>query len=553
LPPPPAEPDAERSSGASSRQVAAAILLSRVAGLVREALFSQFFGLSLYADAFRAALRMPNLLQNLLGEGTLSASFIPVYSELLGQGRKEEAGRVAGAVFALLFVLAGLLALTGYALAPLGVALLFPGFSGETRELTVTLVRILFPMTGVLVLSAWALGILNSHRRFFLSYIAPVAWNAAIIGVLVVGGLGFGLEGRTLVLAAGWGALGGGLLQFLVQVPAVLRLERHLKIRWDLQLEGLRETVRNAGPAVVGRGVVQVSGYLDIFLASALATSAVAALSAAQTLYMLPVSLFGMSVAVAELPELSRERAAADPLVQRAALVQRTAAAQRRVAFYVVPSVVAFLLLGDTIVGGLYQRGAFGLDETSVVHIVLAGYAVGLVPSTSTRLYSSTFFALRDTRTPARMATVRVLVSAVLGFLLMAQLEPVRFDTVGLSLPAGALGDFRVGEYAVGAAGLSLGTGLAAWIEWALLYRALSQKIGAVPTGAWTVLRAGFAAGLAAGVALLARSVLPQVGTEIEAILICGVFGVLYLGLATLLGLEEGQALLGRILKRLRR
>jgi putative peptidoglycan lipid II flippase len=528
--------------------VAAAILLSRVAGLLREALFSQFFGLSLYADAFRAALRMPNLLQNLLGEGTLSASFIPVYSELLGQGRKEEAGRVAGAVFALLAALAGLLALTGYLLAPIGVMLLFPGFSGETRELTVTLVRILFPMTGVLVLSAWALGILNSHRRFFLSYIAPVAWNAAIIGVLVVCGLGMQLDGRALALATGWGALIGGVLQFLVQVPAVLRLERHLKVRLDMQLEGLRETVRNAGPAVVGRGVVQVSGYLDIFLASALATSAVAALSAAQTLYMLPVSLFGMSVAAAELPELARERGAATD-----ALRLRTASAQRRVAFYVVPSVVAFLLLGDTIVAGLYQRGAFGLDETAVVHLVLAGYAVGLVPSTSTRLYSSTFFALRDTRTPARMATLRVMVSAVLGFTFMAQLEPVRFDTIGLALPAGALGDFRVGQYAVGAAGLSLGTGIAAWVEWALLYRALSQKIGAVPTGAWTVVRAGAAAGLAAGVALLVRSWLPALGTELEAVLVCGVYGVLYLGLATLFGLEEGQALLGRILRRLRR
>jgi putative peptidoglycan lipid II flippase len=128
------------------------------------------------------------VLQNLLGEGTLSASFIPAYSALLGQGRTQEAGRVAGAMFALLCAIAGGITLIGIALAPLLVAVFTPGFTGQRRELLISVVRILFPMTGVLVLSAWALGILNSHRRFFLPYFAPVLWNAAIIGALVAFG-----------------------------------------------------------------------------------------------------------------------------------------------------------------------------------------------------------------------------------------------------------------------------------------------------------------------------------------------------------------------------
>jgi putative peptidoglycan lipid II flippase len=156
------------STSASSAVVGAGIFLSRIAGLVRERVFAQFFGTSLYADAFRAGLRMPNAIQNLLGEGTLSASFIPVYSELLEEGRKEDAGRLAGAIFALLFTIAGALALLGILLAPLMVSIFLPGFVGERREITITVVRILFPMTGVLVLSAWALGILNSHRKFFI-------------------------------------------------------------------------------------------------------------------------------------------------------------------------------------------------------------------------------------------------------------------------------------------------------------------------------------------------------------------------------------------------
>src|SRR5690606_31447072 len=140
----------ERSARASVL-VAAGIFLSRIAGLVRERAIAAYFGTGLHADVLGAGLRMPNVLQNLLGEGTLSASFIPVYSELLGQGRTQEAGRVAGAVFALLLAIAGLVSLVGIALAPLLVTVFTPGFEGARRELTIAVVRILFPMTGVLV------------------------------------------------------------------------------------------------------------------------------------------------------------------------------------------------------------------------------------------------------------------------------------------------------------------------------------------------------------------------------------------------------------------
>src|SRR5262245_24705722 len=172
---------------------------------------------------------MPYLLQNLLGEGTLSASFIPVYSELLGQGRTKEAGRVAGAMFGLLLAVAGAISLLGVLLAPVLVSVFAPGFEGQRRELTVAVVRILFPMTGVLVLSAWALGILNSHRKFFLPYFAPVLWNAAIIAALVAYAGRVELDG--LLMAAAWGALAGGLLQFGIQLPTVLSLDREMRLR----------------------------------------------------------------------------------------------------------------------------------------------------------------------------------------------------------------------------------------------------------------------------------------------------------------------------------
>ena len=537
--PRPAEPARGGQSGAvASAMVAAGIFLSRIAGFIRQRVFAQFFGTSLYADVFNAGMRLPNVLQNLLGEGTLSASFIPVYSELLHQGKKEEAGKVAGAIFSLLLAVAGGFAVIGVLMAPVMVSLFLPGFEGERRELTIQVTRILFPMTGILVLSAWSLGILNSHRFFFLSYFAPVLWNAAMIATLLF--LGGGMEPERLVVALAWGALVGGALQFLVQLPAVLRLERELKINWGLKRDAVREAVRNAGPAVMGRGVVQISGWLDTVLASLLAAGAVATLTYAQTFYMLPVSLFGMSVAAAELPELARQRASQDEVLRA-----RASGALERIAFYVIPSVVAFLALGDVAVGGLYQTGEFGRGDTLVVYAVLAAFSVGLLATTASRLLSSTFFALRDTKTPARFAMIRVALSAVLAFGLMLQFESI--EIFGLTIPAGFFRDVRIGDQPLGPVGLALGGGIAAWVEWALLKRALRRRIGAVGARGSAVARM-FAAALAAaaagwGVKLLADGV----GPEIQAALVFTAFGAVYFVAAGILRLEQSDAVFRRL------
>lgn len=524
--------------------VAAGILLSRVTGLVRERVFAQAFGTSLHADVFRAGLRMPNVLQNLLGEGTLSASFIPVYSELLEQGRREDAGRVAGAIFALLLAIAGALALVGALLAPVLVSIFLPGFTGERRALTIAVSRVLFPMTGVLVLSAWSLGVLNSHRRFFLPYVAPVLWNAAMIATLLV--LGGAYPPADLVVALAWGALAGGVLQFAVQLPIVLRLERELRVSWNLRLAGVRETVRNAGPALLGRGVVQVSGWLDLVLASFLAAGAVAAIGYAQVLYVLPVSLFGISVAAAELPELSRRRA--DP---GDVLRERTRAALARLAFYVVPSFVVFLALGDVVVAALYQVGEFAREDTLVVYLTLAGYACGLLASTSSRLLASTFFALRDTRTPARSAAIRVAAAAILGTLLMIQFEAIApFGPAGPRIGPGFFGDFRIGNQPLGAVGLSLGAGLAAWIEWAFLTRVLRARIGSTGLSASAWLRVFGPAVAGAAVGWVVRRALPPLHPAVGGLAILGSFGVTYIGLTAVLGVGEAGLIFSRIARR---
>jgi putative peptidoglycan lipid II flippase len=541
-PRPEAKSAADRT-GAAAVLVALGIFSSRIVGLVRERVLATFFGTGLHADVFSAGLRLPNVLQNLLGEGTLSASFIPAYSALLGQGRIAEAGRVAGAAFSLLLALAGAIALLGVLFAPFIVGVFTPGFTGERRELLIAVVRIVFPMTGVLVLSAWALGILNSHRRFFLPYFAPVLWNAAIIGTFVA--FGARLEPDALVVAAAWGALLGGVLQFAMQLPAVWRLDRQIRVTAGWREPAFHDAVRKAGPAIMGRGVVQLSGYLDLILASLLAVGAVARLRYAQTLYLLPISLFAMSVAAAALPELARDRDGA-----LGALRERTVAAVRRVAFFIVPSFVAFVTLGNVLVAGLYQAGEFGAGDVEAVWFVLIGYSFGLLASTTTRVYQSAFFALRDTATPARAALVRVAVALLAGAVLMVQFESV--TVLGVTIPAGAFAELAAGGAPLGVLGLAAGAALGAWVEWALLKRALLPKIGRVGAGAAPLARMFAAALASAAGAYAAHRYLLSLQPLLQAAAVAAVFGGLYLALAAGLGVEQARTLLTRLRRRRR-
>src|SRR5437660_9001590 len=198
--------------GRSATLVAAGIFLSKIAGLVRERVFAHYFGNSDAADVFRAAIRIPNFLQNLFGEGVLSASFIPVYARLRALGKDEEASDVADAVATLLALITAVLVLVGVLATPYIIDAIAPGFHGAKRELTIRIVRILFPGAGLLVLSAWCLGILNSHRKFFLSYTAPVAWNLAMIGTLM--GFGGRVDESSLAVTLAWGSVAGSALQF---------------------------------------------------------------------------------------------------------------------------------------------------------------------------------------------------------------------------------------------------------------------------------------------------------------------------------------------------
>jgi putative peptidoglycan lipid II flippase len=542
---------APRRFGGYAALVAAGILLSRFAGLIRTSVFAHYLGASAAADAFNVALKVPNFLQNLLGEGVLSASFIPVYSRLVARGEQKEADRVAGVFVSFLFLLVVVIVAVGVLAAPLILAVTAAGLEPPVMALAVKFTRIIFPGVGLLVLYAWALGILNTHKQFFIGYVAPVLWSASMIAALVI--FGMSMRGAELATALAWGTLVGCVLQFAVEIPFVLKHARHLSFGFDTTLEPVRTIFRNILPVVGGRGVVQISGYVDTFIASFLPTGAVSTLFFAQTVYTLPVSVFGMSVAAAELPQMAAEQGSDAEI--RAALRKRLDRGLRQVAFFVIPTSVAFILLGRVFIAALYQRGAFTPSTTLLVWYVLAASTIGLLVSTFSRLYSSTFYALHDTKTPFRIALARVFTGAALALTLAFPLRwvfPAFAQAVGLPIP-------RVpgGALALGVVGITTASAIGAWVEFLLLRRGIHRRVGHGTANGihllkmWTAALWAGAAGLAADLyvaAPLSRHLpLPVIA---EAVLVAGVFGTVYLAAGYVLRVPEVTATIGRFIKR---
>ena len=530
----------EGSTGKFAFLVGAGILLSRIVGLIRLRVFAYYFGNSAAKDAFDAAFRIPNFLQNVFGEGALSASFIPVYAGLLAREDEEEASRVASAVLTVLALVTSLLVLFGVLLTPYLIDAIAPGFEGEKRELTIRLVKILFPGAGLLVLSAWCLGVLNSHRRFFLSYTAPVIWNVTIIGALIWSGgrvheldeFRLGQFQFGLAEIAAWASVIGSALQFCIQLPTVLGLVKRLRPTLDVKSENVRTVVRNFFPVFFSRGVVQISAYVDSLLASLLPTGAVSALNFTQSLYTLPVSLFGMSVSAAELPAMSSTLGSQEEI--KVQLRRRLDAGLRQIAFFIVPSAMGFLALGDVMAGVLFQTGRFTSADTIYVWGILAGSTIGLLASTLGRLYASTYYALHDTRTPLRYAVIRVVLTTGLGYLCAIPLPPL----LGI-------------EQRWGVAGLTASAGVAGWVEFLLLRRSLNRRIGQTGLPLAFVAKLWIGAIIGASAAWAIKLLIGARHPAIIAALVLIPYGLIYFGVTSAMKLPEAEALVGRVTRML--
>lgn len=474
--------------------VSAGILLSRLVGLVREIVVRRSYGVSAIGDAYTAALRIPNLLQNLLGEGVLSASFIPVYSEMVDDDPRK-AGRLASTMFVFLVaVCAPVVTLLVVFARPLTELFLVGNTNGETIEVATRLTQIMAPGIGVLVLSAWSLGVLNSHRRFFLPYAAPVVWSLAQI--LVV----FGPDTdtvRSLAVRVAWASTLGAVLQFVIQLPSVRAANPHITGAVDFASSEFRSVLRRLGAVIVGRGSAQLSAFIDLFLAGFLAAGALSALGTAQVFYLLPISLFAMSVSAAELPELSRLSSQPDEVADRLASGLQT------IGFFMVFTTITFVLAGRRLVDaafGVIPGDTFEPDSLLLIALVLAAYSVGLIAIGASRLMQNTFYALGDAATPAQIAVVRYGISALFGLFLMLEFDRLFVydgSITGLNqllaplepLPE-AIRERTDLPLRLGAAGLALGAAFGAWFEFTALRQKLLETLGSgsLTMGRWRAL-----------------------------------------------------------------
>jgi putative peptidoglycan lipid II flippase len=352
--------------------------------------------------------------------------------------------------------------------------------------------------------------VLNTHRRFFLAYAAPAVWNIAGIAGLVAAGTWLVSPGlpttvvlTRLALALAWGTVAGSVLQVAVQLPACWRLLHGLPVRWSLSTDGVRDVLVAWLPVVLGAGVAQISALIDTLLGTLAGEGGASSLQYAQLLQILPISLFGTSVAAVSLPELSRDAQGTTPNDQ---LRARIAVGFRRIVFFILPSSLAFTALAPVMVRPLFQTGRFAAADTELVGGVLAAYGVGLLGQACVKLFQSGFYALRDTRTPVKIASASLAVSSVLAYLLMRRFGP---------------------------AGIALGSSVGAWMNVVLHLKDLDARVGSVlrrddwRTGAVALGAALLAAAAALGVAALAAGAAPLP----RALAVLGIFGVVYVGL----------------------
>ena len=400
-------------------------LASRILGLVRDMVLAAMFGSGAAADAFFVAFRIPNLLRRLFAEGSLTITFIPVFTEILSKKGKRDASEFAGAFVAILILVLLVMTVAGFLFAPWIVRVQAFGFggSGFKYDLTVLLTRITFPYIFFIGMVAFFMGVLNSLRHFAAPAAAPIFLNVGIIGAA------FFIAPYCSIPIAGVavGVLIGGVLQVALQIPPALKSEVTLSPRWEPDHPGIKKIGMLMAPAIFGSAVYQLNQFLGTLLASFLAEGSVSWLYYADRLVQFPLGIFAIAISTAVLPSLSSE--AADRNLN--SFFDTLNHALCLVFFISLPSMIGLIVLGKPIVEILFQRGAFGFHASAMTFEALLFYAFGLWAFSGIRVLVSAFYALQDTRTPVKVAVVSLFVNLISSLIFMG---PLRHGGIALSL-----------------------------------------------------------------------------------------------------------------------
>jgi putative peptidoglycan lipid II flippase len=431
--------------------VGSATAVSRVMGYVRDMVMSWFFGTSALADAFYVAYRIPNLLRELLAEGSMSAAFIPIFTETLTKGTKEEAKQLANAVFARLLVILLIVTGLGILFAPLVVKAIAPGWIRNARDneilLAVSLTRIMFPYLLFIGLAALTMGMLNSMRAFLMPALSPVMLNVMVIASVLT----LAPFMPSPIMGAAVGVMLGGMCQFLIQVPGLRKRGMMPTPRFRPSHPAVPRIGRLAVPIVVSSSVTQVNILIGTILASFLPTGSISYLYYAMRFIQFPLGIFGVSVATAVLPTLSTQAARGEMKEFRETVSQGL----RLVFFIMFPAIAGIIAFRLPIVNVLLQHGEFSRSSTLGTATALLYYAVGLWAFAGVRIISQAFYSLQDTRTPVKIAIIAVLTNISLSALFV----------------------FRT---PLAHGGLALATSLAAMLNVGLLTIRLRKKIGRI-------------------------------------------------------------------------
>ncbi len=478
--------------------VSSATLISRILGYVRDMVVASRFGSGWVADTFYLAFRIPNLLRDLLGEGSLSSGFIPVFNECLVKKGKNEAASLYSACIGIMLIILSGVTLLGMIFAPAIVRVIAWGWWDKPEQiaLAVTLTRIMFPFIAFISLSALAMGVLNSLQIFFVPAVAPMMLSvfeiAAVLWLVPL--MKVPVEGLA------WGVLLGGSFQFLWQIPTLARNGFLNKLIFQVTPE-IKKIGLLIMPVAIGSGVRQLNVLVDQVCASFLQNGSVTALYYANRLYQLPLALFGISIATVALPAMSLS-AAQNDLSQ---LKQTFSYSLRMIMFTLIPSTIGLIVLGQPIIKLLFERGFFSAQGTALTALALVYYALGLVFFAGAKIGAAAFYALQDTKTPVKIAIAAMFINTILNVILM------QFLYVG---------------------GLALATTISAAFNMAALVYILRQRIG--PLGArqiWASLQKILLAAAVMGVVCYYA----KQWTIIS--LLSGV--LIYIGMAYLLKVEE--------------
>lgn len=438
----------------SAGVIGAATLTSRVLGLVRDQVLAWLFGAGNAMDAFYVAYRVPNLMRDLFAEGAMSAAFVPAFTRRLKQQGKDAAWKLGNQLINALLVVTGLLVLLGIFYARPLTELIAGDYAAVPGklELTATLTRILLPFLSLVAVAAALMGMLNSLNRFFIPALSPAMFNVGVIlsaFLLVPFAPALGLHP---IVAIAIGMLLGGLGQIAIQLPSLRREGFRYRLQLDPADQGLREILRLMGPGTLAGAAVQINLLVNTILAAGEGTGAVSWLSYAFRLMYVPIGLFGVSIATATLPAVSRHAAQDDQEGMR----QTIADALRMMLMLIIPALVGLIVLAEPIVQVIFERGSFAPTDTAATAAALVFYAPGLLGYSAVRIALPCFYALKDSVTPTVISVVSVALNLGLNLVLVQWM---------------------------GYRGLALGTSIAALVNAALLCILLGRRIGTLGSG----------------------------------------------------------------------